>query len=144
MDLLPGSNVYHSGVKFCFAIRRNVAIAILALLLADGCKQKNNSMSEAATDSGEAGEAVPLDPTVTRELFLKWRSPRFGTLNPQRMNNPVWEWLAKSTHIRQPNDLTDRQRWMPGQVGVSTGLVRVLTNFQMAEWCSSQASTKIP
>src|SRR5216117_3029675 len=96
MDLLPGSNVYHSGVKFCFAIRRNVAIAILALLLADGCKQKNNSMSEAATDSGEAGEAVPPDPMVTRELFLKWRSPRFGTLNPQRMNNPVWEWLVKS------------------------------------------------
>ena len=40
--------------------------------------------------------AVPIDPTVTSELFREWRSPRFGQSNPQRMNNPVWEWLIKS------------------------------------------------
>jgi hypothetical protein len=33
---------------------------------------------------------------ITRELFLEWRSPRFGRSNPERMNNPVWEWLIKS------------------------------------------------
>ncbi len=94
MNWLLGSNGYYSGVKVCFAIFRN--ISILAILLVGGCKQKNNSMPEATTDSGESGETVPLDPKVTRELFLTWRSPRFGTSNPERMNNPVWEWLAKS------------------------------------------------
>lgn len=33
---------------------------------------------------------------VTPEVFRKWRSPRRGTSNPQRMNNPVWHWLARS------------------------------------------------
>lgn len=37
-----------------------------------------------------------VDPAVTRELFEAWRSPRFGTGNPTRMNNPVWEWLIRT------------------------------------------------
>jgi hypothetical protein len=37
----------------------------------------------------------PLDPAITPELFLQWRSPRFGQTNPERMNNPVWEWLIR-------------------------------------------------
>jgi len=41
-------------------------------------------------------EEMPLDPAVTRELFLQWRAPRFGSSNPERMNNPVWEWLVRS------------------------------------------------
>ena len=28
---------------------------------------------------------VPVDPGVTRELFLEWRSPRFGKANPEQM-----------------------------------------------------------
>ena len=28
---------------------------------------------------------------ISQELFLQWRSPRFGDSNPTRMNNPVWE-----------------------------------------------------
>jgi hypothetical protein len=39
---------------------------------------------------------VPLDPAVTKKLFRKWRSPRYGQANPERMNNPVWEWLVCS------------------------------------------------
>jgi hypothetical protein len=38
---------------------------------------------------------VPLDPAVTRKLFREWRSPRFGRSNPERMNNPVWEWMIR-------------------------------------------------
>jgi hypothetical protein len=34
--------------------------------------------------------------TVNREMFLEWRSPRFGRANPERMTNPVWEWLVRS------------------------------------------------
>ena len=34
--------------------------------------------------------------SITTELALKWRAPRFGTENPQRMNNPLWEWLVKT------------------------------------------------
>ena len=39
-------------------------------------------------------EKPPVE--ITRELFLEWRSPRFGRSNPERMNNSVWEWLIKS------------------------------------------------
>jgi hypothetical protein len=35
------------------------------------------------------------DASVTPELFKTWRSPRFGLSNPERMNNPVWEWLVR-------------------------------------------------
>lgn len=38
----------------------------------------------------------PDDFGVTPALFLEWRSPRFGTLNPTRMDNNVWEWLIRS------------------------------------------------
>jgi hypothetical protein len=37
-----------------------------------------------------------LAPSFTRELFCEWRSPRMGDSNPQRMNNPVWDWLIRS------------------------------------------------
>jgi hypothetical protein len=40
--------------------------------------------------------AENIDPAVTPQLFLEWRSPRVGQLNPERMNNPVWEWLVRS------------------------------------------------
>jgi len=33
---------------------------------------------------------------VTRDLFLEWRSPRYGALNPTVMNNHVWEWLIET------------------------------------------------
>ncbi len=33
---------------------------------------------------------------VTPSLFLKWRSPRFGTSNPEQIVSPVWEWLFVS------------------------------------------------
>jgi len=37
-----------------------------------------------------------VGPAVTSELFRQWRAPRFGSGNPERMNNPVWEWLVRS------------------------------------------------
>ncbi len=33
---------------------------------------------------------------VTSALFRSWRNPRRGTLNPENMTNPVWEWLVRS------------------------------------------------
>lgn len=39
---------------------------------------------------------LPQDPSITPDLFLQWRAPRFGRANPERMNNPVWEWLIRS------------------------------------------------
>jgi hypothetical protein len=47
-------------------------------------------------DDDFAEEEPPLDPRVTPAIFREWRSPRFGAANPERMNNPVWEWLIKS------------------------------------------------
>jgi len=36
---------------------------------------------------------------VTRDLFLVWRMPRIGMRNPQRMDNPVWCWLARQREL---------------------------------------------
>lgn len=33
---------------------------------------------------------------ITPELFLQWRSPRYGENNPSNMENKVWEWLIRS------------------------------------------------
>ncbi|TLD71153.1 hypothetical protein FEM03_09595 [Phragmitibacter flavus] len=33
---------------------------------------------------------------ITPEVVAKWWSPRFGETNPQRMNNPLWEWLVRT------------------------------------------------
>ena len=35
-------------------------------------------------------------PLVTPALFAEWRTPRFGASNPERLTNPVWEWLVRS------------------------------------------------
>ncbi len=80
-----------------FAMCRVAVVAMLALLLVGGCKQKGNALADSRIDFGDAaGEPLTIDPAVTPELFLKWRAPRLGTSNPELMNNPVWEWLIKS------------------------------------------------
>jgi hypothetical protein len=33
---------------------------------------------------------------VTPEVYAAWRAPRFGTANPECMNNPLWEWLVRT------------------------------------------------
>jgi hypothetical protein len=78
-------------------MHRIYSAAMLALLFVGGCKQKETSMSDAEANPADvSADAVPIDPAITTELFQKWRSPRFGTSNPERLNNPVWEWLVKS------------------------------------------------
>jgi hypothetical protein len=53
-------------------------------------------MSEESSYEADDQVEVTVDPAITPELFHVWRSPRFGRANPERMNNPVWEWLVKS------------------------------------------------
>ena len=54
-------------------------------------------MSDLSEDSdSRPQDQEPPDPAVTLESFREWRSPRFGKANPERMNNPVWEWLIRS------------------------------------------------
>ncbi len=48
------------------------------------------------SDEKPDAQGEHLDAAVTPELFREWRSPRFGQFNPERMNNPVWEWLVRS------------------------------------------------
>lgn len=48
-----------------------------------------------ADDENSARERGP-GPLVTPALFAEWRTPRFGTSNPERLTNPVWEWLVRS------------------------------------------------
>jgi hypothetical protein len=93
----PCPDDYHRAVRNCVPIHQVAAVALLALLLAGGCEQKDKVMSDSKMDfGGDAAESLTIDPAVTPELFLKWRTPRLGTSNPERMNNPVWEWLVKS------------------------------------------------
>jgi hypothetical protein len=106
-----------------------VAVAMLALLLAGGCKQKDNVMTDSPVDSSAvAGDDVPLDPAVTRELFLKWRSPRLGAANPEPMSNPVWNWLVRARinayqatqRLKGPSALDAGPGWCFQRFGQST------------------------
>ena len=73
------------------------SVTVMTLVLLTGVKSKGDAMSETPIHPTEAvGKGARLDSAVTRELFLKWRSPRFGSANPERMNNPVWEWQVRS------------------------------------------------
>jgi hypothetical protein len=54
------------------------------------CQNENESQDD------EDPLDVPPDRNVTRKLFRTWRAPRYGERNPDRMNNPVWEWLVRS------------------------------------------------
>lgn len=48
-------------------------------------------------DGAFGDEADPTPPAaVTPGLFQLWRAPRYGRANPERMNNPVWDWLIRS------------------------------------------------
>jgi hypothetical protein len=42
------------------------------------------------------GGLVQPDPSITREMFLEWRSPRSGATNPESVTSLVWDWLIKS------------------------------------------------
>lgn len=33
---------------------------------------------------------------ITPEIVAEWWKPRFGTSNPEGMNNPLWEWLIRT------------------------------------------------
>lgn len=39
---------------------------------------------------------ITVDSAITPEIFAEWRSPRFGSTNPERMNNPFWEWMIRT------------------------------------------------
>jgi len=120
---------YSWRVKINLGARWPFTIAMLALLLLGGCSSKEDSMTDSISDAAEtAGETVPLDPTVTRELFLKWRSPRRGTTNPERMDNPVWAWLVKARinafqateRLNGPSALDAGPGWCFDRLGQST------------------------
>lgn len=54
-------------------------------------------MNDSSIDLRDGHPAeLPLNPAMRRRLVREWRHPRFGRANPERMNNPVWEWLARS------------------------------------------------
>lgn len=35
-------------------------------------------------------------PKISEAEFLAWRSPRIGTANPTRLDNPLWHWLVRT------------------------------------------------
>jgi hypothetical protein len=75
----------------------NVVLLALSLLHLVGINAEGAGMADNSTRPAEtAGKGGRQDSAVTRQLFVKWRSPRFGSANPERMNNPVWEWLVRS------------------------------------------------
>lgn len=85
--------------------------------------------ADSASDPQERN--VDPDPAVTPELFSEWRSPRFGRSNPERMNNPVWEWLVRSElnafsaaeKLKGPSAVGAGPGWCFDRVGQSSTLL---------------------
>lgn len=73
------------------------------------------------------GEKIPPDLSITRELFLKWRSPRVGASTPELVTNPVWDWLVRSRksayqaneHFKGPNAMDAGPCWCFDRFGQS-------------------------
>jgi hypothetical protein len=70
-----------------------------------------------SADPSEAVAEGP-DPSVTDDAYLEWCSPRFGKTNPERLNNPLWEWLIRSGWsayaVRHRFDPTNEKCSAPG------------------------------
>jgi hypothetical protein len=107
-------------------------VVFLALLPVASPQVKGADVSKTSSPSEPNEDNVKAPPAVTRELFLKWRSPRLGTTNPERMNNPVWEWLVRS----KVSAYQATQRWRgPSALKAGPG------------WCFDrfgQSSTRLP
>jgi hypothetical protein len=54
------------------------------------------TMPPRSADEEDSERAREPGPLVTPALFASWRGPRFGASNPERLTNPVWEWLVRS------------------------------------------------
>lgn len=85
-------------------------------------------MPEDAGDSWEEPEEeVRPDPSLTRDVFLRWRNPRRGRSNPEDQTNPVWTWLVRSrlgayeanTHFDGPCAIEAGPGWCARRFGQS-------------------------
>jgi len=72
------------------------------------------------------------DASVTAKLFKQWRSPRLGRSNPERMNNPVWEWL-----VRCRVNAYGANKWFEGPSSFDAGPCWCFRRF-------GQSKTKLP
>jgi hypothetical protein len=107
----------------------NVVLLALILLHLPGINSEGAGIADNSIRPGEtAGKDGRPDSTLTRELFVKWRSPRFGSADPERMNNPVWEWLVRSKltayqaaqRLRGPSALEAGPGWCFERFGQSS------------------------
>jgi hypothetical protein len=101
------------------------------------------NMGEHTWDDEEQLEVSP-DRNVTRKLFRARRSPRYGERNPERMNNPVWEWLvrSRSTAYAAAQRFKEPSALEVGLAGASTGMADRGQSCRMGEQSSSEASMK--
>lgn len=53
-------------------------------------------MDEELSDWELQDSESPTPREITPELFAAWRSPRLGAANPERLDNPVWNWLIRT------------------------------------------------
>jgi hypothetical protein len=103
-------------------------VAITADSQTDSPEVSGVTPSPSEKEGSKKAAISPQDSAVTRELFVKWRSPRFGSANPERMNNPVWEWLVRSElsayaatqRLRGPSALKAGPGWCFARFGQSS------------------------
>jgi hypothetical protein len=99
----------------------------------NGCSSRDKVVSDTNDQFEDAGvNEISAPPDVSRRLFMQWRTPRLGRSNPERMTNPVWNWLVKT--MIGPYQAT---QLMNGPSALEAG----------PGWCfnrNGQSTTKIP
>lgn len=71
---------------------------------------------------------MQFNPDIDRQEFLDWRTPRVGSLNPENMTNPVWDWLIRSRlsgfqaneHFKGPSPFQAGPCWSFNRFGQSS------------------------
>jgi hypothetical protein len=58
----------------------------------------DESVAEAAEEMADRQRKAEPPPSIERDEFLAWRSPRMVTESPTSLDNPLWHWLVRTRH----------------------------------------------
>ncbi len=84
--------------------------------------------AEEAKEAADRERKKEPPPSIDREEFLAWRSPRQVTESPTRLDNPFWHWLVRTRHCGYMANRT-----MQGPSSLEAGPVWSFDRFGMSE-----------
>jgi len=83
---------------------------------------------EIAEEEAERARLAIPAPSISREEFLAWRSPRNADINPARLDNPLWVWMVQTRR-----DAYNANNMFDGPSSFDSGPMWCFQRFGMSE-----------